>query len=47
MGRCRTGGVSVSLACPDGHVIGGAVAGPLVAAGGVQVRSSICSTVRI
>ncbi|XP_074374705.1 AT-hook motif nuclear-localized protein 9-like [Apium graveolens] len=30
MGRCRTGGVSVSLACPDGHVIGGAVAGPLV-----------------
>ncbi|XP_074374710.1 AT-hook motif nuclear-localized protein 1-like [Apium graveolens] len=47
MGRCRTGGVSVSLACPDGHVIGGAVAGPLVAAGGVQVRSSLCSTVRI
>ncbi|KAH7437176.1 hypothetical protein KP509_05G059800 [Ceratopteris richardii] len=33
----RTGGLSVSLAGPDGRVIGGGVAGLLVAAGPVQV----------
>lgn len=33
----RTGGLSVSLASPDGHVLGGAVAGPLTAASPVQV----------
>nr|CAB3467949.1 unnamed protein product [Digitaria exilis] len=33
----RTGGLSVSLAGPDGRVLGGAVAGPLVAASPVQV----------
>lgn len=34
----RTGGVSVSLSSPDGHVIGGS-AGMLIAAGPVQVYS--------
>ncbi|XP_074374776.1 AT-hook motif nuclear-localized protein 11-like [Apium graveolens] len=38
-GRCRTGGFSASLACPDGRVIGGGVVGPLVAASGVQKMS--------
>ncbi|WVZ81266.1 hypothetical protein U9M48_028659 [Paspalum notatum var. saurae] len=33
----RTGGLSVSLAGPDGRVLGGAVAGPLTAASPVQV----------
>ncbi|KAK3132310.1 hypothetical protein QOZ80_6AG0519350 [Eleusine coracana subsp. coracana] len=33
----RTGGLSVSLASSDGHVLGGAVAGPLTAASPVQV----------
>lgn len=33
----RTGGLSVSLAGPDGRVLGGAVAGPLIAASPVQV----------
>lgn len=33
----RTGGLSVSLAGPDGRVLGGAVAGPLIATSPVQV----------
>ncbi|CAM8980291.1 unnamed protein product [Rhodiola kirilowii] len=35
--RSRAGGMSVSLACPDGRVVGGAVAGLLVAASPVQI----------
>uniref|UniRef100_A0A7N0SZ52 AT-hook motif nuclear-localized protein n=1 Tax=Kalanchoe fedtschenkoi TaxID=63787 RepID=A0A7N0SZ52_KALFE len=35
--RSRAGGMSVSLACPDGRVLGGAVAGLLVAANPVQI----------
>ncbi|KAK6942675.1 PPC domain [Dillenia turbinata] len=35
--RGRTGGLSVSLAGPDGRVIGGSVAGTLVAANPVQI----------
>jgi len=37
--RSRTGGLSVSLAGPDGRVLGGSVAGLLTAASPVQVRS--------
>ena len=37
--RSRTGGLSVSLAGPDGRVIGGGVAGMLMAASPVQVVS--------
>jgi hypothetical protein len=33
----RTGGLSVSLACADGRVIGGSVAGLLLAASPIQV----------
>ena len=33
----RTGGLSVSLAGPDGRVLGGSLAGPLTAASPVQV----------
>lgn len=33
----RTGGLSVLLAGPDGHVLGGGVAGVLTAASAVQV----------
>ena len=36
--RSRSGGMSVSLASPDGRVVGGSVAGLLVAASPVQVR---------
>ncbi|XP_015896828.1 AT-hook motif nuclear-localized protein 13 [Ziziphus jujuba] len=36
-GRSRTGGLSVSLAGPDGRVLGGGVAGMLMAASPVQV----------
>ncbi len=36
-GRLRTGGLSVSLAGTDGRVIGGGVAGLLVAASPIQV----------
>ena len=36
-GRKRTGGLSVSLAGPDGRVIGGVVAGMLRAATPIQV----------
>lgn len=35
--RSRTGGLSVSLAGPDGHVLGGGVEGLLTAASPVQV----------
>ncbi|CAN8286217.1 unnamed protein product [Cochlearia groenlandica] len=35
--RNKTGNLSVSLASPDGHVIGGAIGGPLIAASPVQV----------
>ena len=35
--RNRSGGMSVSLASPDGRVLGGGVAGLLVAASPVQV----------
>lgn len=35
--KCRTGGLSVSLAGPDGRVIGGGLAGILVAASPIQV----------
>ena len=37
--RSRSGGMSVSLASPDGRVVGGSVAGLLVAASPVQVSS--------
>lgn len=36
--RSRTGGLSVSLAGPDGRVVGGGIAGLLMAAGPIQVR---------
>lgn len=36
--RSRSGGMSVSLASPDGRVVGGGVAGLLVAASPVQVK---------
>lgn len=35
--RSRSGGMSVSLASPDGRVVGGGVAGLLVAASPVQI----------
>ncbi|GAB2302537.1 AT-hook motif nuclear-localized protein 1 [Dionaea muscipula] len=35
--RNRSGGMSVSLASPDGRVVGGGVAGLLIAAGPVQI----------
>lgn len=37
--RSRSGGMSVSLASPDGRVVGGGVAGLLIAAGPVQVSN--------
>lgn len=40
--RHRSGGMSVSLASPDGRVVGGGVAGLLVAASPVQVLSLLC-----
>lgn len=39
--RSRSGGMSVSLASPDGRVVGGGVAGLLVAASPVQVRACL------
>jgi len=36
--RSRSGGMSVSLSSSDGRVVGGGVAGLLVAAGPVQVN---------
>ncbi|EPS57717.1 hypothetical protein M569_17101, partial [Genlisea aurea] len=35
--KSRTGGLSVSLASPDGRVIGGGVAGMLTAASPIQI----------
>ncbi|KAG6605667.1 AT-hook motif nuclear-localized protein 3 [Cucurbita argyrosperma subsp. argyrosperma] len=35
--KSRSGGMSVSLACPDGRVMGGGLSGMLIAAGPVQV----------
>lgn len=43
--RNRSGGMSVSLASPDGRVVGGGVAGLLVAASPVQV--SVCLNVAV
>jgi len=40
--RNRTGGLSVSLASPDGRVIGGGVGGVLIAASQVQVNAFYC-----
>lgn len=37
--KSRSGGMSVSLAGPDGRVLGGGLAGLLVAAGPVQVEN--------
>ena len=42
-GRRRTGGLSVSLAGPDGRVVGGVVAGMLLAASPIQVKP-LCKT---
>lgn len=39
--RSRTGGLSISLSSPDGRVIGGGVAGLLIAATPVQVTAVI------
>lgn len=39
--KSRSGGLSVSLAGPDGRVLGGGLAGMLVAAGPVQVTQII------
>jgi hypothetical protein len=38
-GRGRSGGLSVSLAGPDGRVVGGVVAGMLRAASPIQVKA--------
>ncbi|KAL8556843.1 hypothetical protein ACS0TY_004350 [Phlomoides rotata] len=35
--RNRTGGISISVCSPDGHIIGGAIGGRLIAASPVQV----------
>lgn len=35
--RNRTGGISISVCSPDGHIIGGAIGGRLIAANAVQV----------
>ncbi|KAL2525033.1 AT-hook motif nuclear-localized protein 9 [Abeliophyllum distichum] len=35
--RNRTGGISISICSPDGHIIGGAIGGRLIAASPVQV----------
>lgn len=38
-GPCnRTGGISISVCGPDGHIFGGAIGGRLIAASPVQVR---------
>ena len=44
--KSRTGGMSVSLASPDGRIVGGGVVGLLVAASPVQVClfSLICGS---
>lgn len=45
--RSRSGGMSVSLAGPDGRVVGGGLAGLLVAAGPVQVHYLIFKSIFI
>lgn len=35
--RNRIGGLSISVSSPDGHVLGGAIGGQLMAASSVQV----------
>ncbi|GFP93475.1 hypothetical protein PHJA_001491900 [Phtheirospermum japonicum] len=35
--RNRTGGISISVCSPDGHIIGGAIGGRLITASPVQV----------
>lgn len=42
--RSRTGGLSVSLSSPDGNVLGGCVAGLLIAASPVQVIPAFFSS---
>lgn len=42
-GNRRSGGLSVSLAGPDGQVFGGGVAGMLMAATPVQVSLRLCT----
>ncbi|CAA2973477.1 Hypothetical predicted protein [Olea europaea subsp. europaea] len=42
-GRNRTGGISISVCSPDGHIFGGAIGGQLIAASPVQVF--VCSFV--
>lgn len=44
--KSRSGGMSVSLAGPDGRVVGGGLAGMLVAAGPVQVQYFVTICVR-
>lgn len=39
--KSRTGGLSVSLAGPDGRVIGGGIAGLLTAASPIQVSFDV------
>lgn len=39
--RSRSGGMSISLASPDGRVVGGGVAGLLIAATPVQVNYTL------
>lgn len=41
--RSRTGGLSVALSGPDGRVLGGNVAGLLIAASPVQVCFTFCN----
>lgn len=40
--KSRSGGLSVSLAGPDGRVIGGGIAGSLTAASPIQVSPAMC-----
>jgi len=44
--KSRSGGMSVSLASPDGRVVGGGVAGVLIAATPVQVSIISLFTLR-
>ena len=39
--RNRTGGLSISVCSPDGHVIGGAIGGRLIASSPAQVLSRL------
>lgn len=44
--KSRSGGMSVSLAGPDGRVLGGGLAGMLVAAGPVQVHHLVTNLMK-